>query len=64
MLLSLGLIESGPNAGHYGQIGWRLTADDGWRCMYGKTVEEIMAPGEGPAHRLMKTGDENNEDAI
>jgi hypothetical protein len=52
-LLSLGLIESGPNARHYGQIGWRLTPD-GWRCMYGKTIEEIMAPGGGVAHPLKR----------
>jgi hypothetical protein len=50
-LLSIGLIEAGPNARHYGQIGWRLT-DDGWRCMYGKTLEEIMAPGSKPSTPL------------
>lgn len=50
-LLELGLIEAGRNVRHYGQIGWRLT-DDGWRCMYGKTYEEIMAPGGSPVHPL------------
>jgi hypothetical protein len=45
-LLELGLIEAGPNARHYGQIGWRLT-DDGWRCMYGETIAEILAKPEG-----------------
>jgi hypothetical protein len=51
VLLSLGLVEAGPNARHHGEIGWRLTAD-GWRCMYGKTIEEIMAPGGKPVHPL------------
>jgi hypothetical protein len=41
-LLALGLIEAGPNARHYDQIGWRL-ADDGWRCLYGETIAKIMA---------------------
>lgn len=50
-LLALGLIEAGPNARHYGQIGWRLT-DDGWRSMYGKTLAE-MGPGTGP-HRPLR----------
>jgi hypothetical protein len=45
-LLELGLIEAGPNHRHYGQIGWRLT-DDGWRCMYGETIAEIMAKPSG-----------------
>lgn len=44
-LLELGLIEAGSNARHHGQIGWRLT-DDGWRCMYGETIDEIMAKPE------------------
>jgi hypothetical protein len=48
-LLDLGLIEPGPNQRHYGQIGWRLT-DDGWRCMYGKTIDEMS--GTGPHHAL------------
>jgi hypothetical protein len=45
-LLALGLIEAGPNQRHYGQIGWRLT-DDGWRCIYGETIAEIMAKPKG-----------------
>ena len=45
-LLELGLIEAGPNARHYGQIGWRLTDDDG-RCMYGETIAEILAKPDG-----------------
>jgi hypothetical protein len=45
-LLALGLIEAGPNARHYGQIGWRLT-DDGWRCMFGETIAEILAKPDG-----------------
>jgi hypothetical protein len=45
-LLELGLIEAGPNARHYGQIGWCLT-DDGWRCMYGETIAEILAKPDG-----------------
>jgi hypothetical protein len=49
-LLALGLIEPGANVRHYGQIGWRLT-DDGWRCMYGKTLSE-MGPGTGPHRHL------------
>jgi len=44
-LLELGLIEAGPNVRHHGQTGWRLT-DDGWRCMYGETIDEIMAKPE------------------
>lgn len=51
-LLSLGLIEAGPNPRHYGQTGWRLTAD-GWRCMYGKTIEEILVPGGKPVQPLL-----------
>lgn len=50
-LLQLGLIEAGPNPRHYGQIGWRLTPN-GWRCMYGKTIDEIMAPDAKPSEPL------------
>ncbi|BCA63135.1 hypothetical protein HMP09_2369 [Sphingomonas sp. HMP9] len=39
-LLSLGLLETGP--GRFGDTGYRLS-DDGWRCMYGKTHDEMMA---------------------
>lgn len=44
-LLGLGLIEAGPSPRHYGQIGWRITPD-GWRCMYGRTREEMMDGGQ------------------
>ena len=39
-LTELGLLETGE--GRFGQTGWRLT-DDGWRCMYGQTLDEIMS---------------------
>lgn len=42
-LTKLGLIEAGQ--GRFDETGWRLT-DDGWRCMYGKTRDEIMASGQ------------------
>lgn len=45
-LLALGLIEAGVNERHHGQIGWRIT-DDGWRCMYGESIAEIMAKPDG-----------------
>jgi len=48
-LVSLGLAELGP--GRFGETGWRMTPD-GWRCMYGKTYEEIMAPGAGKSYPL------------
>jgi hypothetical protein len=51
-LVDLGLLETGPSQRYYGEIGWRVTPD-GWRCMYGKTIEEIMAPG-GPPVRPLK----------
>lgn len=47
-LARLGLLESGP--GRFGETGWRLS-DDGWRCMYGNTNDEIMAAGL-PRHPL------------
>lgn len=47
-LLRLGLISKGPSKRYHGQTGWRITPD-GWRCMYGQTYEEIMAPGGEPA---------------
>jgi hypothetical protein len=50
-LVELGLAETGPSKRYYGEIGWRITPD-GWRCMYGKTIEEIMAPGGGPVRPL------------
>jgi hypothetical protein len=39
-LVELGLAEKGPSQRRRGQIGWRIT-DDGWRCMYGHTADEI-----------------------
>ncbi len=42
------LLETG--AGKFGETGWRLTAD-GWRCMHGKTLEEMME-SQGPHHPL------------
>jgi hypothetical protein len=41
-LTELGLLETG--LGRFGETGWRLS-DDGWRCMYGQTNDEIMAGG-------------------
>jgi hypothetical protein len=43
-LVDLGLLEKGP--GRFGETGYRITPD-GWRAMYGKTYEEIMAQPEG-----------------
>ena len=42
-LTTEGLLEIGP--GRFGDTGYRLS-DDGWRCMYGKTHDEIMS-GDG-----------------
>jgi hypothetical protein len=39
-LVALGLVEKTP-AAEGRDIGWRITSD-GWRCMYGKTIDEIM----------------------
>jgi len=50
-LLALGLIEAGPNARHYGEIGWRLLPN-GWRCMYGKPLQEMMS--SGTQHRQLR----------
>lgn len=47
-LTRLGLLETG--LGRFGETGWRLS-DDGWRCMYGKTHDEIMTSG-APHHPL------------
>ena len=47
-LTKLGLLETGP--GRWDETGWRLS-DDGWRCMYGKTYDELMA-GDAPHHPL------------
>lgn len=47
ILVELGLAETGLTDRRPGEIGWRIT-DNGWRCIYGKTYEEIMAPGALP----------------
>lgn len=44
MLVDLGLAETGSSKRYYDERGWRIT-DDGWRCMYGKTLKEMMAGG-------------------
>jgi|SRR5665213_1748232 len=43
-LVELGLAERGLSARYVGLEGYRITPD-GWRAMYGKTYEEIMADG-------------------
>lgn len=48
-LVELGLAETGPSKRYYGEAGWRIT-DDGWRCMYGKTLREME--GTGPHYPL------------
>jgi hypothetical protein len=50
-LVELGLAEKGPSGRFFGETGWHIT-DAGWRCMYGKTYAEIMAPGAEPSHPL------------
>jgi hypothetical protein len=50
-LVGLGLAKTAPSDRFPGDIGWRITPD-GWRCMYGKTYEEIMAPGGSPVRPL------------
>ena len=40
-LVTLGLAEKGISRRPGGREGWRILPD-GWRCMYGKTIEEIM----------------------
>ena len=40
-LAKLGLVEEGNRAHWPTERGWRLT-DDGWRCMFGKTEQEII----------------------
>lgn len=43
-LLELGLIEAGVSKRFPGQPGWRIT-NDGWRSMYGRTLDEIISSG-------------------
>jgi len=45
-LVNLGLAEIGPSKRFSGDVGWRIT-DDGWRCMYGETLDEIRTKPEG-----------------
>ena len=45
-LVERGLAETGPSRKYSPEIGWRITAD-GWRCMYGKTVGELLAKPSG-----------------
>lgn len=45
-LVDRGLAETGPSRKYGPQIGWRIT-DDGWRCMYGETLKEIMVKPDG-----------------
>lgn len=40
-LVKMGLLETGPSKLYSGITGWKV-APDGWRCMYGKTYEEIV----------------------
>ena len=49
-LEGLGLVESGPSVRHRGETGWRITSD-GWRCMYGRTHQEIMSLPKGAKAR-------------
>ena len=41
-----GLAETGPSRNYSSEIGWRIT-DDGWRCMYGETIVEILTKPAG-----------------
>lgn len=51
-LIELGLIEECISERYKGEMGYKITPD-GWRCMYGKTFEEIMTPPDGkPSHPL------------
>ena len=45
-LVKRGLAETGPFRNYPPEIGWRIT-DDGCRCMYGKTIAEILAKPNG-----------------
>lgn len=48
-LTELGLLEAG--VGRWGDTGWRLS-DNGWRCMFGKTYDEMTS--EGGQHSPLK----------
>ena len=50
-LVDLGLAETALTNRLPREIGWRIT-DNGWRCIYGKTYAEIIAPGALPPHPL------------
>jgi hypothetical protein len=45
-LVRRGLVETGPSANYPSEIGWRIT-DDGWRCIYGETMRELLAKPTG-----------------
>jgi hypothetical protein len=45
-LVKRGLAETGPSLRYFPEIGWRIT-EDGWRCMYGETLAEILAKPAG-----------------
>jgi hypothetical protein len=45
-LVKRGLAETGPSRNYPSEIGWRIT-DDGWRCMYGETIAELLAKPNG-----------------
>jgi len=45
-LVRRGLAETGPSANYPSEIGWRIT-DDGWRCIYGETIAELLAKPNG-----------------
>jgi hypothetical protein len=51
LLVEVGLAETGPTNRRRGEIGWRIT-ENGWRCIYGKTYTEIIAPGALPPYPL------------
>jgi hypothetical protein len=45
-LVERGLAETGLSREYAPEIGWRIT-DDGWRCMYGETLAELLAKPSG-----------------
>jgi hypothetical protein len=46
-LVRLGLAETGPSTRNHGESGWKIT-DDGWRCIYGKTMALDAAAPANP----------------